>query len=220
MSSSVSSACSTDEHSSDQIWLWSRGFEGGGPQAEMLRRIAHWLMKEPALEEEALIATIVDGRLEIERRSLTAGDTDITVQMPDDSIRTETLQVGENGDGRIAIPADQSGLYRISDGERQTFAASGALNSLELSDLRASPDRMAPLVEATGGGIIRLADAGIPEVRRVEIGHETAGQRWIGLVENGAFRVVGVQELPLLPGLLVLALALAAIIDAWYRESR
>jgi hypothetical protein len=205
---------------SDQIWLWSRGFEGGGPQAEMLRRIAHWLMKEPALEEEALIATIVDGRLEIERRSLTAGDTDITVQMPDDSIRTETLQIGENGNGRIAIPADQSGLYRISDGERQTFAASGALNSLELSDLRASPDRMAPLVEATGGGIIRLADAGIPEVRRVESGHETAGQRWIGLVENGAFRVVGVQELPLLPGLLVLALALAAIIGAWYRESR
>ena len=39
---------------SDQGWLWARGFEGGGPQTELLRRLAHWLMKEPDLEEEAL----------------------------------------------------------------------------------------------------------------------------------------------------------------------
>ena len=54
---------------SDQIWLWSRGHEGGGPQAELLRRIAHWLMKEPALDEEALRATIDNGTIHIERRS-------------------------------------------------------------------------------------------------------------------------------------------------------
>ncbi|MCC7168291.1 MAG: hypothetical protein IT565_12050, partial [Rhodospirillales bacterium] len=41
---------------SDSLWLWGRGFDGGGPQAELMRRIAHWLMKEPALEEEALAA--------------------------------------------------------------------------------------------------------------------------------------------------------------------
>ena len=39
---------------SDQGWLWARGYEGGGPQTELLRRLAHWLMKEPDLEEEAL----------------------------------------------------------------------------------------------------------------------------------------------------------------------
>src|SRR3546814_4092162 len=26
---------------SDHMWLWARGFEGGGPQAELLRRISH-----------------------------------------------------------------------------------------------------------------------------------------------------------------------------------
>jgi hypothetical protein len=205
---------------SDQIWLWSRGFEGGGPQAELLRRIAHWLMKEPALEEESLVATIVDDRLEIERRSLTPGNLEITVRMPDGSTRTETMVIGESGDGRLAIPAEQSGLYRISDGTHETFAASGALNSLELADLRASPDRMAPLVEATGGGILRIADTGVPEVRRIEPGHSSAGQSWIGLVENGAYRIVGVRELSLLPALLVLLAALAGIMAAWYRESR
>jgi hypothetical protein len=205
---------------SDQIWLWSRGFEGGGPQAELLRRIAHWLMKEPALEEETLLATIVDDRLEIERRSLTPGEVGITVQMPDGTSRSETMTIDETGHGRLAMPADQSGLYRIGDGTQQTFAASGALNSLELADLRASPDRMAPLIEATGGGIVRLADSGVPELRRVQPDRDAAGQRWIGLVENGDYRVTGIRELPMLPGLLVLALALAAIMAAWYRESR
>jgi len=205
---------------SDQIWLWSRGFEGGGPQAELLRRIAHWLMKEPALEEESLVATIVDDRLEIELRSLTPGEVEVAIRMPDGSLRRETILVGDDGDGRIAMPADQSGLYRISDGARETFAASGALNSMELADLRASPDRMAPIVESSGGGIVRIESIGIPEIRRVEPGHDRAGQRWFGLLENGAYRVVGVQELPLLPGLLVLALALAAVMGAWYRESR
>jgi hypothetical protein len=55
---------------SDHIWLWSRGHDGGGPQAELLRRIAHWLMREPELEEEDLTARIEAGRLTVTRRSL------------------------------------------------------------------------------------------------------------------------------------------------------
>src|SRR5260370_12046233 len=54
---------------SDQIWLWSRGHEGGGPQAELLRRTAHWLMKEPELEESALTARVEHGTLSVEPRS-------------------------------------------------------------------------------------------------------------------------------------------------------
>src|SRR5262249_54365155 len=39
---------------SDHIWLWARGYEGGGPHLDLLRRLSHWLMKQPDLEEEAL----------------------------------------------------------------------------------------------------------------------------------------------------------------------
>ena len=39
---------------SDQGWLWARGFEGGGPHVSLYRRMAHWLMKEPELEEVPL----------------------------------------------------------------------------------------------------------------------------------------------------------------------
>src|SRR5215469_11081804 len=55
---------------SDQIWLWARGFEGGGPQAELLRRLAHWLMKEPELEAESLHAAVVDGEMVVTRRTM------------------------------------------------------------------------------------------------------------------------------------------------------
>ena len=47
---------------SDHAWLWSRGFEGGGPQLELLRRLAHWLMQEPELEEEVLLRHRRGGR--------------------------------------------------------------------------------------------------------------------------------------------------------------
>ena len=67
---------------SDHIWLWSRGYEGGGPQSELLRRLAHWLMKEPDLEEEALRAEAKGGRLEVERRSLTERKEPVTVIRP------------------------------------------------------------------------------------------------------------------------------------------
>jgi hypothetical protein len=39
---------------SDHIWLWARGYDGGGPHLDLLRRLSHWLMKQPDLEEEAL----------------------------------------------------------------------------------------------------------------------------------------------------------------------
>ena len=62
---------------SDHAWLWGRGFEGGGPQLELLRRLAHWMMKEPELEEEALWAEATGQQMRVIRRSLSdegAGD--------------------------------------------------------------------------------------------------------------------------------------------------
>ncbi len=55
---------------SDQGWLWARGFEGGGPHVSLYRRIAHWLMKEPELEEEALKARATGRTLEVTRQTI------------------------------------------------------------------------------------------------------------------------------------------------------
>ncbi|WP_029007547.1 membrane protein [Azospirillum halopraeferens] len=207
---------------SDQIWLWSRGFEGGGPQAELLRRLAHWLMKEPELEENDL-RTIVDGnRITVERRSLEPDPRSVTLTAPSDETRTLDMQAAPGGRTVATVVADAPGIYRVTDGERTALAVVGTVNPPELADLRSTGERLAPVAEATGGGIHWIADqgqGGIP-VRRTRPDRDQSGDDWIGLRANGDHVVTGVTDVPLLPVAAVLALALATLLLAWRREGR
>jgi hypothetical protein len=204
---------------SDHIWLWARGFEGGGPQAELLRRLAHWLMKEPELEEDALRAEVKDGKLEILRRSIEPVDGSVTVTAPDGSTTTVKLQNTGPGRYQASLNVTQTGLYSVTDGERVAMAAAGALNPLELADVRATETPLAPLVKATQGSVHWLMD-GIPTVRRVAPDRRTSGRNWIGLISNEDYLVTGVRRIPAMPALLVLALFLGAAAWGWRREGR
>lgn len=203
----------------DQIWLWARGFDGGGPQAELLRRIAHWLMKEPDLEEDDLRADIQGTRLTVTRQSLERDERPVTVTMP--SGQTAELPLADRGDGRAtgALAISEPGLYRIVDSgrNRTVFAAAGALNPVEFADVTTTDARLQPIARATGGGTYWLVD-GLPDIRRPQPGRATAGRGWMGLRANGDYIVRGVNEIPLLPALLALLLALGAMIWAWRRE--
>jgi len=204
---------------SDHIWLWARRFEGGGPQAELLRRLAHWLMKEPDLEEESLTIRIKEGRLAIERHSLVVEPKKVTVTFPSGRQRKVELAAGKGGLAGASMLAAESGLYRVEDGKRTALAAAGVLNPLETADLRATPERLSGVAKATGGGIAWIAD-GIPDFRRTMAGRDTAGRGWMGLKRNASYLVTGVAEVSLLPGLLVLALVLGGLMVAWWREGR
>ena len=205
---------------SDHMWLWSRGFEGGGPQAELLRRIAHWLMREPDLEEEDLRATIAGGQLEILRRSLSPELPEIDVTLPSGEIRKVALEPGPNGRASATIAAEEGGLYRIGDGRRTALAAAGPLNPREFEDLRASPAALAPLIEASGGTVVRLARDGLPGLRKINPRRDRFGRGWIGITANQGYVVTGVVQTPLLPAAALLFLALGATLLAWYREGR
>jgi uncharacterized membrane protein len=204
---------------SDQAWLWARGFQGGGPQAELLRRMAHWLMKEPDLEEEALTAKVTGSRIEIERRSLTAQERTATITRPDGQQEQVSLAEAEHGRSTGSIGVRQPGLYRIAESDKTTVAVVGAINPKELSEVRATPQLMQPAADATGGAVRWLAD-GMPELRRVNAGRDTAGRQWLGLVAHNDFLVTGIRQYPLLPGLLVLLLLAATLVTAWRREGR
>ncbi|HWA47088.1 MAG TPA: hypothetical protein VG742_02385, partial [Dongiaceae bacterium] len=205
---------------SDQLWLWSKGFEGGGPHAELIRRIGHWLMQEPDLEEEDLRATVIDGKLEIRHQSLTAQEGEITVTKPDG---TEVkLKLVDDGRGRAtgSIDAPDQGLYKVSDGTRQAFAASGALNSKEWADPRAATTALQPLIEETGGGIQTVSTSGQPIWRRMPADSAMTGSGWLGLKQNGDYTVTGVRNTPLLPAWAALLLTLGLVMLAWRRESK
>lgn len=206
---------------SDQAWLWTRGIEGGGPQAELLRRLAHWLMKEPDLEEEALRAASVGNRLEISRRSLAADPMrEVTVTNPDGAETKVPLEPASGGRMIGALTVELGGLYRVTDGILTAIAAVGALNPRENEDLRTTETVLGPIAEATGGSVQWLVDRGVPEVRRVAADRDTAGRGWIGLRNNESYFVTGLRETPLIPALLALALILGLLMGAWYREGR
>lgn len=203
----------------DQIWLWARGFDGGGPQAELLRRTAHWLMKEPDLEDDDLRAEIQGRRLTITRHSLEKDEHAVTVVSP--SGQRSVIGLTDRGDGRAtaSMVINAPGLYRIIDEEkkRTVFAAAGTLNPLEFADVTTSEKVLAPLAKATGGGTFWVVD-GVPDVRRPAPGRATAGRGWLGLRANGDYIVRGVNEIPLLPALFALLAALGLMIWAWRRE--
>ncbi len=209
---------------SDHIWLWGRGFDGGGPHAELLRRIAHWLMKEPELEENDLKVRVRGNRVEVERRALDPVITPVIVTAPDGT--TSELRLAETRGGRQSaiFAPDRPGLYRMSDGERSTLAAVGAVNPTESADVRTTEALLKPAADATAGAVVWLAD-GTPEVRRLRPGREMGGaipggRNWIGFRNNGGYVVTGVAQTPLMPGILTFLLCLGLALVAWRREGR
>jgi len=203
---------------SDHIWLWSRGFEGGGPQAEVLRRTAHWLMEEPDLEEDDLRASARGRTVEIERRTLGDSFEPVRVIGPDGSESVVELTATQPGRARGELEVERPGLYRLTDGEHDALVAVGALNPVELSDVATTDAHLAPLAQATGGSVTWIADDRIPSLRRVAPGRTSAGRGWIGLRENGDYVVAGVSLLPAMPAALGLVLVIGTLIMAWRRE--
>ncbi len=204
---------------SDHIWLWARGYDGGGPQAELLRRLAHWLMKEPDLEEENLRANVNGGVLHIQRRSLSEDEAIIEVTSPSGTIERISTRTTGSEDGRFTVPATEVGLYKISDGVHNVRAASGALNPLEFADLRATAEHLEHVSNASGGGVFWIRD-GVPDIRRTRPDRDARGKGWVGFLENRAYVVSGVRQLPILPGLALMALLLMLLMGAWWREGR
>ena len=203
---------------SDEMWFWARGFEGGGPQAELLRRLAYWLMKEPDLEENDLRAAVDGDRLIVTRQSLEPDDHPVTVTAPDGSSRSLKLTPEHGGRSGGSLAIDQMGLYRVTDGTRTALAAAGPLNPIEFADVLTTPEKLAPVVAATGGGIFWVGSGKIPEVRRVSPDRTAAGNNWMGFRANGDYTVTGLSEIPLLPAVAALLLIVGGLVAAWRRE--
>jgi hypothetical protein len=202
---------------SDHIWLWARGYENGGPHSEILRRLAHWLMKEPDLEEEDLRAHLSGNDLVITRRSVSEDFAPITVTLPSGEEKTVTLREGQGGRAIATLPAIEVGIYRLTDGKRRAVAAVGNVNPREYSDMRATETQLAAVAAASGGGMHWLED-GAPTIRRVRADRKPSGSDWLGVVSNRDYRVASVREIPMLPALLVLLLGLGTLVWAWRRE--
>ncbi len=204
---------------SDQVWLWGRDYDGGGPQLELLRRLAHWMMKEPELEEEALWAEPNGLRMRVIRRSLAEEIGPVTVTQPDGSEIELSLDEVSPGRFETVWQAPEMGLYRLTEGDREAVIALGPAAPREFEQTIASSTALEPAVETSRGGIAAIED-GVPELRSVRAGRPAAGRGWLGLTPREAFRSLDLTVTPLIPAWLMLLLAAALTLGAWLREAR
>ena len=174
-------------------------------------------MKEPDLEEENLLGVVEGPNLSVIRRSVEEIYPPVEATLPSGAKQTVTLKKGAGGRARGILPADEVGIYRLDDGQKTSVVAVGNLNPREYDDIRATKSLLQPITSASGGGMFWLAD-GVPSIRRTAAGRASAGSGWAGVRANRDYRVASISEIPVLPGIAVLFLALGALAWAWRRE--
>lgn len=209
---------------SDHAWLWARGFRDGGPHLDLLRRLGHWLMKEPDLEEEALRASARGRNIEIERQTLGDNPAPAIITAPDGSTRTVPFEPGRPGLFVARTAASEFGLHKITTENLTAFASVGPENPRELMEVVSDPGKLQALAEATGGSSRRIGQetgsgVTIPRIVPVRSGRQFAGADWIGLRISDSGIVRGVSISPLFVGLIGLAILFGALVAGWIGES-
>ena len=208
---------------SDHIWLWARGYEGGGPHLDLLRRMSHWLMKQPDLDEEALRMQVQGKDLAVVRQTMADRVAPVTVTSPSGATRELTLSEGEPGEWRATLPANELGLWQATDGTLKALINVGPTNPKEFSEVTSTPDTLKPLAQATGGDARRVVDGGsidLPRIVPLRASSVFHGDGWMGMKMRDASVVKGVGVLPMFAGLIGLLLLLGAFAATWLREGR
>ena len=220
---------------SDHAWLWARGHDGGGPHADLLRRLSHWLMKEPDLEEERLLASAKGLKLTIERRTMETAIKPITMSAPGGTNSEVILEDAGSGVWRSTIDVKEPGLYKLQTaseaGPLTAVALAGVEDPREMSEVTATDVKLKPLAEATGGGVFwtrggglfgGISDTGVdvPRITMMSGARVLAGSGWMGLKDREAFVTRGIKLTPMFTGILALAALIFFITLAWWREGK
>jgi hypothetical protein len=208
---------------SDHIWLWARGFEGGGPHLDLMRRLSHWLMKQPDLEEEALRLVVRGHELLVRRQTMADEVSDVTLTSPSGSSQILKLTPTDAGVWEATVAANELGLWRATDGKLNALVNIGPANPREFAEVTSTTDVLAPITAATGGDSRRLDDGSgmnVPRILAVRSGDTYKGGDWLGLKMRDASVVRGIGVLPVFAGLLGLLLLLGSLAGTWAREGR
>jgi len=208
---------------SDHIWLWARGFEGGGPHLDLLRRLSHWLMKEPDLEEESLRLNVSGHDLVVRRQTMADQVAEVTLTSPSGATRALVLSAAEPGVWESSVAANELGLWRATDGKLNALVNIGPANPREFAEVTSTTEVLAPLASATGGDSRRLDNGSglsVPRIIAVRSGDTYKGDDWIGLKLRDVSVVRGIGVLPVFAGLIGLLLLIGSLAGTWAREGR
>ena len=207
---------------SDQIWLWSRGFDGGGPYTELSRKLAHWLMKEPELEEEALTAHAQGNQASIIRQTMEDTVSPVTITAPSGASRSIELSQKAPGLWEAHLPVEELGLWKFVNDKLSTLLQVGSQTTKETEDLISSTENLLPLASATGGSVRRLIkgrnDITVPRLLQIPMSKHYQGADWIALKDTQPSELIGLKVFPLASGFGAMSILMLIISIAWFAE--
>jgi len=212
------------QFSSDNLWLWAKGYQNGGPHAELSRRIIHWLMKEPELDEEAMNVSVNGNDITIRMQNYEGNSQDIQMVRPDGEIVPLSLQDNQAGWFETIFHAQQSGIYSFENARGQRkFAVIGTLNPPEMRDVLSTDSVLRPTVNATGGKVIWLSRYETPEVRILETNKTRTrfgGRNWVGLQHNKSSIVTASRNITLIVPWIGVICLIGILSLMWWFEGR
>lgn len=210
---------------SDEGWLWARSFEGGGPYAALYRRMAHWLMKEPELEEEALTASGNGKNLTIRRQTM--ADKPELAEIISPSGKKQVLKLIKEQEGVFVahLSTEEVGLFKVTNGDKIALAHIGPINSPEYSELISTEEKLSSITRSSGGIITRLHNTSsknltIPAIQTISdtSSYKSVAPNNIILNKANQTRLVNTYEFSIYTGLLALIASIILLCSIWYRE--
>ncbi len=208
---------------SDQIWLWSRQYQGGGPHSLLLKRLVHWLMKEPSLDETALDITITDSLVKIRQRRLdkSVPATNLQLDLPDGTSQNIISTISEDGLWtETQFEALLPGVYTIDDGFQKRPIVVGDINPPELLDSVTTDEKLKPFLKEQAGSIHWLQDMSSILFRERREGQSMSGRAWLGLERKNSYSLAEIFRYEIIPDYAGLIALMLFLFVSWWREGR
>ena len=150
------------QFTTDQMWYWARGYKGGGPYTDLIRRLSHWLMKEPTLEYKKFDVRPTNTGLEVVYDADRRGDEQLEVNVRTPQGFDATIKMEKSGihPYKGFYEPEYAGVYGFSiEGEHSYYLYEGnEQDNIELKKLISNPDALKQISSATKGRIIAYDD--------------------------------------------------------------
>jgi len=190
---------------SDNIWLWSKYPSSKGVYSDLQRKLAHWLMKEPELEEGYIKITRKDKALKISQRIQETEIKTINVDKPNGEKIILDLKKN-NGWAEAEMEADKTGIYKFYNEKGSTVAVVGNSDSKEFTDMIATDLKLNNAVKQFRGKTIWYSG-------------ESLSAHDFNLQPKNSYQVNGMERVNIFSPWIYILFVMAGFLYVWRRES-
>lgn len=206
---------------SDQIWLWARGYKQGGPYIDLMRKMIHWLLKEPSLEEGQIELSLAGEYITV-TRYINPDDAPLLYTDPEGTEKPLKLSKTAKRTYTAQVPADKNGLYSFYSGNNRAYIINGAYDTQEQTFMISNAQSMEKIVQQSGGKQVFADDMSGLKISAMnpEYVRNYHSFNNIGLRQSQFTETLNVNYAPLFPAWAYLLTFVGIICFAWYRESK